>query len=264
MKAGVWFGIGVAVTLIAVVVLLTTGWLLWGQRIWGMPMMGQGGVSRFGFRNNCPQGRGPGWGRGMMGGRGPGMMGRGWGDRGPDDCPYQGSTDPQGGALDLESAQVAIEDYLADLGYDNLELSEVMEFEYNLYAIAEEPETGVGAMELLVDKRTGDVGPEMGPNMMWNEKYGMHTRRGNPGRENELSEDEVLDIAQRWLDTNRPGVSVESHADPFYGYYTVHTLRDGEIEGMLSVHGESGQVWYHTWHGDFVQMVELETHDHSG
>lgn len=25
---------------------------------------------------------------------------------------------------------------------------------------------------------------------------------------------------------------------------------------MLSVHGTTGQVWYHTWHGDFVQMIE--------
>jgi hypothetical protein len=192
------------------------------------------------------------------------MMGGGWGRQTPEDCPYQDNTGTQSESLDLESAQVAIEDYLAARGYGDLELSEVMEFEYNFYAIAEEPETGLGAMELLVDKRTGTVGPEMGPNMMWNERYGMHMRRGNLDRENALTEDEVLDIAQRWLDANRPGVSTEAHADPFYGYYTIHTLRDGEIEGMLSVHGESGQVWYHTWHGDFVQMVEMETHEHEG
>ena len=32
-------------------------------------------------------------------------------------------------------------------------------------------------------------------------------------------------------------------------------LKDGEIEGMLSVHGSSGDVWYHSWHGDFVAMA---------
>ncbi len=32
----------------------------------------------------------------------------------------------------------------------------------------------------------------------------------------------------------------------------------GVISGMLSVHGEHGQVWYHTWHGDFVQMIAGE------
>jgi len=29
--------------------------------------------------------------------------------------------------------------------------------------------------------------------------------------------------------------------------------QDGKVIGMLSVNGTSGQVWYHTWHGAFVQ-----------
>ena len=68
--------------------------------------------------------------------------------------------------------------------------------------------------------------------------------------------DEALDIAERWLGTNRPGVTVEKHADPFYKTDTIRALEDGDIEGMLSVHGSSGQVWRHTWHGAFVQIVE--------
>ncbi len=44
--------------------------------------------------------------------------------------------------------------------------------------------------------------------------------------------------------------------DRFYGYYTLHTLRDGEIEGMLSVNGYTGEVWYHAWHGPFIQIQE--------
>jgi hypothetical protein len=79
---------------------------------------------------------------------------------------------------------------------------------------------------------------------------------------NTLTEEEALDIAQRWLDENRPGVEADDVA-PFYGYYTLHTEEDGEIEGMLSVHGSTGQVWYHTWHGDFVQMTQHEDdHEH--
>ena len=27
--------------------------------------------------------------------------------------------------------------------------------------------------------------------------------------------------------------------------------------GMLSVNGYTGQVWYHTWHGPFVQLKDL-------
>ena len=44
--------------------------------------------------------------------------------------------------------------------------------------------------------------------------------------------------------------------ETFPGYYTMHTLRDGEIEGMLSVNAVTGEVWGHSWHGAFVAMSE--------
>ena len=168
-------------------------------------------------------------------------------------------------AIELSEAQEAVEAYVYNQGYDDLEIAEVMEFERNFYAIVREVDTGIGAMELLVDKTTGAVGPEVGPNMMWNARYGMHGRTGMMGRssdENTVSAERAVEIAQRWLDANQPGVDAEEHADPFYGYYTIHTVRGGEIDGMLSVHGTTGQVWCHSWHGDFVRMVEGEAeHD---
>ncbi|MBB1254829.1 hypothetical protein H3146_15910 [Streptomyces sp. OF3] len=36
----------------------------------------------------------------------------------------------------------------------------------------------------------------------------------------------------------------------------LHTLRGDRIVGMLSVHATSGDVWYHTWHGRFLQTLE--------
>jgi len=144
---------------------------------------------------------------------------------------------------------------------------EVMEFERNYYAIVSEKDTGIGAMELLVDKATGVVGPEPGPNMMWNAKYGMMGQGGMMGRrgmmagvataEMTLSAAEAEEVAQRWLDANLPG-RTSGEADPFYGYYTLHFLKDGKIDGMLSVHGSTGDVWYHSWHGNFVQMIEAQ------
>jgi len=83
---------------------------------------------------------------------------------------------------------------------------------------------------------------------------------GGTGRANTIALEEALKVAQRWLDANRLGVAAEEHADPFYGYYTIHTLEGDQVEGMLSVHGTTGQVWYHTWHGAFVQMIEEEDH----
>ena len=188
------------------------------------------------------------------------MMGgaQGWGY--VEDCPMVENDAPLSeGMISIEDAQAAVEAYIGRLGYDQLDVAEVMEFEHNYYAIVSEHDTGIGAMELLVDKTTGAVGPEMGPNMMWNTRYGMHRRGGMMGRfdaRNTLSEDEAIETAQRWLDDNRPGVAAEAHADPFYGYYTIHTEKDGAIEGMLSVHGTTGQVWYHSWHGAFIQMIE--------
>jgi len=46
-------------------------------------------------------------------------------------------------------------------------------------------------------------------------------------------------------------------ADAFHGYYTLHFQRAGQIAGMLSVNGSSGQVWFHSWHGGFIQSRDL-------
>jgi hypothetical protein len=99
--------------------------------------------------------------------------------------------------------------------------------------------------------------------MMWNAEYGMMGRGGGmmgmmgsyAADEMTLAPEEAQEVAQSWLDANLPGRTA-GEADEFYGYFTLHFLNDGEIEGMLSVHGGSGDVWYHSWHGDFVSMVE--------
>ena len=41
----------------------------------------------------------------------------------------------------------------------------------------------------------------------------------------------------------------------FYGYYTVTTLRGSEIDGLVSINGYTGDVWYHAWHGPFIRQV---------
>jgi len=170
----------------------------------------------------------------------------------------------EGPVASLGEAQEVVEQYVEQLGYEDLHVTEVMEFERNYYAIVAEEEADIGAMELLVDKSSGAVTPEPGPNMMWNAEYGMHRggMMGNSLRDGEMlvSPDEARDVAQRWLDDNLPGREAGT-PDQFYGYYTLHFLRDGQIEGMLSVRGSTGDVWYHSWHGDFVQMEENHGHE---
>lgn len=63
---------------------------------------------------------------------------------------------------------------------------------------------------------------------------------------------EARSYAQAWLDKNQAGVSVETSGDSFPGYFTLETLQDGKIVGMISVNATTGAVWPHWWHGAFV------------
>ena len=247
MRTELWIGLGIVVSITLVVVGLGAGWLFFGRHVWASGMMG--GWNSPSVTGRCTSGVSP----------SGGIL---------DTCDsVRPSSSTTSEPLSIQQALEAVEAYISDLGYTDLEIAEVMEFEHNYYAIVREHDSGIGAMEVLVDRKTGAVGPERGPNMMWNTRYGMHGRGGMMGRgssgTNVLSTDDARVIAQRWLDANRPGVTVEEHVDPFYGYYTLYTLKDERLEGMLSVHGTTGQVWYHTWHGQFIRMLESgEEKDH--
>lgn len=206
-------------------------------------------------------------GGGMMGGYGPGMM-SGFGGSG------LSNLDP----LTIEQASEAVEGYLSGLKDPDLELGEVMIFDNHAYAQIVEKSSGIGAMEVLVDPVTLSVYPEHGPNMMWNLKYGMMSGWGGYGpgmmgmmggygfrgqgsdvtskvsADMPVSPEQAVESAQRYLDQYLPGLEADDHADPFYGYYTLHMLQDDEVAGMLSVSGYTEQVFLHTWHGDFIEM----------
>lgn len=247
MRTSVWILLGVVAASTVVVIGLIAGWALWGRALWvADPFCGSDAAS---FPRSSL------WERGT--------------DQNPTaprsvqgvSCTSVPDRSDKYDPVTIDGAHEAIEQYLTSRGQEGLEIVEVMEFELNFYAIIQEKDTGIGAMELVVDRHTGAVGPEMGPNMMWNTRYGMHRRggmMGPPVQGSVIPEDEALTIAQRWLDRSRPGATVEQHAAPFYGYYTIHTLEDGTVDGMLSVHAITGQVWYHNWHGAFVQAIESE------
>jgi hypothetical protein len=160
--------------------------------------------------------------------------------------------------LSFDSVRELTQDYITNYS-QNLEIAEIMEFSRNYYIEVVEEDTGIGAMELLVDKSTGAIFPEYGPNMMWNQKYGMHSRMRSSGSESNMpiDEEEAIEIAGRYLAKSGINEYVGDEAEEFYGYYTVHTIdEDGNIAGMLSVNGLSGDVWYHNWHGVFIDMEE--------
>lgn len=185
--------------------------------------------------------------------------------------------------ITLDQAKQIAQQYLTSTGNSNLAIKEIMEFQNNFYIIYYEKDTGIGAFEMLIWKQTpssgmmgggmmsgrtmmGVIMPEPGPNMMWNTKYSQ-MGRGMMGQEmmgsrNQASsamtitKDRALQLVQAYLDANFSNAKVEM-ATQFYGYYTVDFTASGQIAGMLSVNGYTGQVWLHTWHGTFIQEVEF-------
>jgi hypothetical protein len=151
-----------------------------------------------------------------------------------------------GSARTLTDAQHAADRYGQRYG---LHAGEVMQFANGFYAELLDP-AGNGATEVLIDPASGAVGLEYGPAMMWNTAYGMHRARTGSTA---IGPQQAQQIAQSWLADHRPGENA-AEAEAFPGYYTMHTTRDGKILSMLSVHATTGTVWYHTWHGRFIDM----------
>lgn len=72
-----------------------------------------------------------------------------------------------------------------------------------------------------------------------------------------VTAEQALKVAQTYLDKAYPGVQVGVKADQYPGYYTIDVQKQGKLSGMLSVNGFTSQVWYHTWHGQFIEMTDF-------
>ncbi|HUX40045.1 MAG TPA: hypothetical protein VMV83_02670 [Rectinemataceae bacterium] len=188
----------------------------------------------------------------------PGMMGGGYGGS-YGGCGYDdGSLEAARSPMTIDDAKVQADKYLASWADANLAISEIMEFDNQFYVAFAEKDSGVGAFEMLMDKYTGTMTPEPGPDMMWNLKYGMMARGATPTDSRKISMPVTIAQAdadaQKYLDSYNQGYNSEIGGDSFYGYYTIHVLKDGKIIGMLGVNGYTGQVWYHGWHGTYFGM----------
>jgi hypothetical protein len=181
----------------------------------------------------------------------------------------------QSQTITIDGAVQLFESYLTRLGNPNLALHEVEEYQNNFYASYYEKDTGIFAFQMLIWKpgspwtggmmgngfMSGIVMPEPGPDMMWNTKYGvmggmMGIYRQTPTSSMTVTLEQAKAIAQQYLDSSFSGTSA-GDVDTFYGYYNVDVLSNGTMFGMLSVNGYSGQVWYHSWHGRYIQTVTI-------
>ncbi len=189
---------------------------------------------------------------------------------------------PGGGPVSLDDAVSRVKAVLVGSAYADLLPEEIMEFSNHFYVVVVEKRTGMGAMELIV-LRNGVVQPEPGPNMMWNTKYGHMRGLGGMGcrpggmmgwgwrgvmgtlgswgtpsspQLSTLTKEQARQIATQYLASAVPGAT-PNDGTGFFGYFTFDIERGGTPLGMLSVNAYTGQVWYHTWHGVFIQKKQL-------
>ena len=103
----------------------------------------------------------------------------------------------------MDDAFSISERYLASLNKPDLDIGEIMEFEQNFYVVYYEKSTEIGAFEMLIDKGTGRIFPEYGPNMMWNTKYGHGGMMGGwsqtPSGQMSIEHDTATLMAQEFL-----------------------------------------------------------------
>jgi hypothetical protein len=199
----------------------------------------------------------------MFGGGMMGRLGNGYGFGGM--MSGYGYTAPYtytGTPLTITNAVTIAQNYVSSIGNPDLVVKQVEEYSANFYVQVNEKSTGNGAFELLVNKYTGSIYPEMGPNMMWNTKYGMMRGGilggifGTPTTTMTVTPVQATTDAQQYLNIYLPGTTT-GDVTTFYGYYTIEVLNGTITQGMLSINGYSGQVWVHTWHGTFIQELKV-------
>jgi hypothetical protein len=144
-------------------------------------------------------------------------------------------------------ARAAIQSFI-DASNSSLQISEL--WEYGAFYKAELSDTnGAKAFDLMADKFTGAVTPEMGFSMMFNASYGKQLYKTPRFRKNlSISPDEAISIAQTFVYDNSLGYTLGT-PEIYPGYYKFHTTQ-GSMLGMdIMVNGYHGGVWMNTLHG---------------
>jgi hypothetical protein len=154
-----------------------------------------------------------------------------------------------------QAAEIA-KTYVSSINNPDLTVKQIEEYTNNFYVPVNQISNGNGAFELLINKATGIVTPEPGPNMMWNAKYNFGAGfcnwfRGTTTAVPTVTVDQAKTDAQQYLNTYLQGTTT-GDVTTFSGHYTVEVLSNGTPYGMLSVNSFTGRVWYHTWHGAFI------------
>jgi hypothetical protein len=223
--------------MIAVMVLmLATGSALAQMGGWGH--MGPGPGPGPGPNMGSGKGYGKGYGMGGIGGMGSMMFGN------TISYGYLDVFDPIG---DVAEAQAAFQAFINSAN-SSLQISEL--WEYGTVYKAELSDTkGAKAFDLVADKFTGAVMPEMGLSMMLNASYGTNLYRTPAfGKNLSLSPEQATVNAQTFVNKYLPGYTLQT-PEIYPGYYKFHTTTGGTFGMDIMVNGYNGEIWMNTFLG---------------
>ncbi len=180
-------------------------------------------------------GSGYGYGMGGVGGMISGMMGN---------TMAYGYLDIFNPITTPEEARATIQGFI-DLAYSDLSISELWEYG-SVYKAELSDTNGAKAFDLLVDKFTGAVSPEMGMSMMLNASYGGSLYRTTSfGTSLILTPQQATDVAQSFVDRNALGYTLDT-PETYPGYYKFHTTAGAGFGMDIMVNGYNGSIWMNT------------------
>ncbi|WP_425805288.1 peptidase [Desulfitobacterium sp. Sab5] len=160
------------------------------------------------------------------------------------------------GQVTSDDQAIAIAKAYAQVLNQDFSIDEIHEYSDSYEVELKEAKTENKAFEFLISKNEGYIFVEMGPNVMWNNKYG-HMNWGGTGSLT-ITADQSSKAAQDYVNQQMGnGYSVEA-PEVAPGYYEFMVLKDGKDYAELDVNGYTGQVWFESWHGPIIKSIETK------
>ncbi len=148
---------------------------------------------------------------------------------------------------DPTDAKAAFQAFIQDSN-SSLQISHLWEYG-TVYKAELMDTTGAMAFDLMADKFTGVVMPEMGLSMMLNASYGKNLYKTTTfGKNLSLSPAQATANAQTFVDNNKLGYTLET-PEIYPGYYKFHTKHGNDLGMDIMVDGYDGGVWMESYLG---------------
>lgn len=110
--------------------------------------------------------------------------------------PLDGPSNTSGLPLTKDQGLNRASEFIASLNNPDLAVGILKEYDSYFYVALQEKSTGVYAFDILVDKMTGSVYAEPGPNMVWNTKYSFVSPSPMPMTQNQLGMQSSVGMGQ--------------------------------------------------------------------